>query len=73
MQELNGRGFVLRAYREGDADSLARVANNRNVWRNLGHGHAFGARNPEDAVLDLGPAGPIGDVRGAERQEDAGS
>jgi RimJ/RimL family protein N-acetyltransferase len=34
---LQANGFTLRPYRADDAKPLARAANNRNVWRNLGH------------------------------------
>lgn len=37
MPELQGTQFTLRPYRETDAEALARAADNRNVWRTLGH------------------------------------
>jgi RimJ/RimL family protein N-acetyltransferase len=37
MPEISGSSFVLRPYRESDAEALVHAANNRNVWRNLGH------------------------------------
>ena len=37
MIELKATGFTLRPFRDSDAEPLARVANNRNVWRTLGH------------------------------------
>lgn len=36
--ELKGNGFVLREWRAGDLESMARNANNINVWNNLRDG-----------------------------------
>lgn len=33
--ELQGKRLTLRAWRTGDEDTLARLANNRDVWKNL--------------------------------------
>lgn len=35
MEELKSRAFILRPWQPGDAESLVRHANNRNVSRNL--------------------------------------
>lgn len=45
--ELQGDRFILRSWRHDDAGALAKYANNRKVWRNLGD------RFPHPYTLEL--------------------
>ncbi len=64
MLVLNGDGFCLRPYREGDAEALSRAADNVNVWRNLGHGfpHPYTREDAEKWIVQCAEA-PENDLR----------
>lgn len=58
MPVLIGDSFVLRPFREGDAETLPRAANNPKVWRNLGHAfpHPYTREAAEKWIADCASA-----------------